>query len=43
MTERKTFISRAVDALIESRMRQANYQVAMYRDAFGTDKPSKGL
>lgn len=42
MTEAKTFFARAVDALLESRMRQANHQVALYQQSIEADVPKKG-
>lgn len=42
MTEKKNAFQRAFDAVIESRMRRAAHEVAIYHEMFDTDMPRKG-
>lgn len=43
MTEGKTFFARVFDAMLESRMRQADTHVAAYRKSHQIDAPKTGL
>lgn len=43
MTDKKNAFQRAYDAVVESRMRRAEHEVAIYRDMFDFNSPRKGL
>ena len=43
MTEKRNAFQRAFDAVVESRMRRAEHEVATYREMFEIDTPRKGL
>lgn len=42
MIQNKNFFARALDAMVESRKRQAEYELARYRQMFELETPKVG-